>query len=127
MHLIRTALRWVLAVAMVGVGVLHFTRAPFFTSIVPSWLPFPLLLVYVSGVCEAGLGVGILVPRARRWAGFGLIALYLAVFPANINMALHPELAPDLPHWALYARLPFQALFIAWAWWVGRVDPPIPP
>ena len=125
MHILRTALRWLLAVAMVGVGILHFTRAPSFTNIVPAWLPFPLLLVYVSGVCEVGLGL--LVQRTRRWAGLGLIALYVAVFPANINMALHPELGGDLPHWALYARLPFQVLFIAWAWWVSRVDPPVSP
>ena len=127
MHILRTALRWLLAVAMVGVGILHFTRAPSFTNIVPAWLPFPLLLVYVSGVCEVGLGLGLLVQRTRRWAGLGLIALYVAVFPANINMALHPELGGDIPHWALYARLPFQVLFIAWAWWVSRVDPPVSP
>lgn len=127
MHILRTVLRWVLAVAMVSVGVLHFTRAPSFTNIVPAWLPFPLALVYVSGVCEVALGLGVLVPRTRRWAGLGLIALYVAVFPANVNMALHPELGGDLPHWVLYARLPFQALFIAWAWWVSRVDPPRSP
>lgn len=125
--MLRTVLRWALAVAMMGVGVLHFGAAPFFTNIVPSWLPFPLLLVYVSGVFEVGFGLGLLMPKARRWAGLGLIALYVAVFPANINMALHPELGGNLPHWALYARLPFQALFIAWAWWVSRIDPPASP
>jgi uncharacterized membrane protein len=61
-----------------------------------------------------------LIPRTRKLAGIGLIALYVAVFPANINMVVHPELGGNVPLWALWLRLPFQILFIAWAYWASR-------
>jgi len=104
---------------MVAIGIGHFARPQPFVSIVPASLPAPLLLVLVSGFFEVLGGVGLLVPRARRGASLGLVLLYLAVFPANINMVMHPELGAGIPPWALWARLPFQVLFIAWALWVG--------
>lgn len=123
MKLIKAILRALLAGAMIAVGVMHFTNEPFFTRIVPSWLPMAKLLVYVSGVFEIALGVLVLVPKTRRFAGLGLTALYVAVFPANINMVLHPELGGTLPTWALWARLPFQILFILFALWVTEALP----
>ena len=90
--------------------------------IVPAWLPAPRALVYVSGVFEFLGGAGLLVPRVRRAAGLGLIALYVAVFPANVHMAIahvQPE-GQHLPEWAFWARLPLQGLLILWAWWVSR-------
>jgi uncharacterized membrane protein len=119
MDLWRKRLRVVLGVAMVGIGTGHFVRPQAFVSIVPAWLPAPLLLVLVSGFFEALGGVGLLVPRVRRAASLGLVLLYLSVFPANINMVMHPELGAGIPLWALWARLPFQVLFIAWALWAG--------
>jgi uncharacterized membrane protein len=125
----RSVLRAVLAFAMVTIGVLHFAAPDGFVRIVPAWLPAPLALVYVSGFFEVLGGVGLLVPRARRAASLGLVALYLAVFPANVNMAVN-QIALDgvhqLPVWALWLRLPFQVLFIALALWVGREDAPSP-
>ncbi len=120
----RRRLRAVLASIMVGIGLLHFLAPGPFVRIVPASLPAPLVLVLVSGFFEVLGGLGLLVPRARRAAGFGLVLLYLAVFPANINMALHPEISAPygLPVWSLWARLPLQAVFIAWALWVGRED-----
>lgn len=117
----QTILRVVLAVVMVGAGIKHFTDADIFVAMVPSPLPHPLWLVWISGVAEIAGGLGILVPAVRRAAGLGLIALYLAVFPANVNMALHdiPLGAAHVPPWALWARLPLQGLLIAWAWWVA--------
>jgi uncharacterized membrane protein len=117
----RRRLRAVLASIMIGIGVLHFAVPRPFVSIVPSALPAPLALVLISGVFEVLGGVGLLVPRVRRAASVGLVLLYLAVFPANINMTLHPEISAGLgiPAWALWARLPFQAVLIAWALWVG--------
>jgi uncharacterized membrane protein len=101
---------------------------------VPSFLPAPLMLVYVSGVAEIALGALLLVPRTRRLAAYGLVALYLAVFPANINMAINGlQLDPDnpIPSWAAWARLPFQALFIVWALYVrgpsAKADSPRSP
>ncbi|UQA55370.1 DoxX family protein [Polyangium aurulentum] len=126
---VKIALRVLLAIAMVGVGITHFTSPEPFVAIVPRALPWPLALVYVSGVAEIAGGVGILVPPVRRAAGIGLIALYVAVFPANVNMALNDLPLGDAPApaWALWARLPLQAVFIAWAYWVavrrpGRVS-----
>jgi uncharacterized membrane protein len=123
---VKIALRVLLAVAMVGVGITHFTSPEPFVSIVPKALPWPLALVYVSGVAEIAGGVGILVPRVRRAAGIGLIALYVAVFPANLNMALNNlplgDGAPP-PAWVLWGRLPLQIVFIAWAYWVAVARP----
>jgi uncharacterized membrane protein len=116
----RRRLRVVLVVFMVAIGVGHFVRPEAFVGIVPSFLPAPMVLVLVSGFFEVLGGVSLLVPRVRRAASFGLVLLYLSVFPANINMAVHPELGQGLPSWALWARLPFQVLFIAWALWVGK-------
>jgi uncharacterized membrane protein len=76
-------------------------------------------LVYVSGVAEMLGGLGLILPATRRLAGWGLIALFVAIFPANLNMALHhlPLGTRVVPVWALWARLPLQAVLIAWAYW----------
>jgi uncharacterized membrane protein len=115
----RHRLRAILAAIMVAIGVLHFAMPAPFVSIVPASFPVPNVLVMVSGFFEILGGVGLLVPRARRAASYGLVLLYLAVYPANINMALHPELGRGIPEWALLARLPLQFVLIAWALWVG--------
>lgn len=121
---LRSVVRWAVAVAMVWVGVMHFTRAENFVGIVPAALPAKLWLVWISGAAEIAGGLGLLIPRTRKWAGYGLIALYVAVFPANVNMAVNhlPMGATVVPAWAAWARLPFQAVFIAVAWWVSRDD-----
>lgn len=119
--------RYLLAFAMTAIGVDHFANPGPFVQIVPAFLPAPLMLVYLSGVCEMAFGVGLLFARTRLLSALGLVALYLAVFPANINMAIHQiQLTPEspIPVWAMWARLPFQALFIAWALYVRR-DAPI--
>ena len=111
---------------MIAVGVLHFARPHGFLRIVPAWLPAPLILVYVSGAFEIAGGLGLFFQRVRPYAAWGLIALYVAVFPANVNQAVHAIQLADgsapIPVWALWLRLPFQALFIAWAWWMTRPD-----
>ncbi len=114
---------------MIGIGVVHFVVPGPFVSIVPAALPAPYVLVLVSGFFEILGGVGLLVPRARRAASYGLVLLYLAVFPANINMALHPDLGRGIPEWSLWARLPLQFVLIAWALWAGaeRVAPSATP
>ncbi len=125
----KTILRIILALAMTSVGVMHFTSPQPFVRIVPASLPAPLVLVYLSGIAEIAGGIGILIPAVRRAAGLGLIALYVAVFPANINMALNQiQLGNDpMPTWALWMRLPFQFVFIAWAYWVAVARSPQPP
>src|SRR6185312_9033984 len=88
----RKRLRAVLTAIMIGIGVLHFVVPDVFTSIVPAYLPAPRALVLVSGVFEILGGVGLQIPRVRRAASYGLVALYISVFPANVNMVVHPEL-----------------------------------
>lgn len=119
---LRTLLRWLAALLFVGVGISHFTHADLFVGIMPPWLPWHLELVWISGFFEIAGGIGLLVPRTRRAASWGLIALLIAVFPANIHMALHQVPLGDMqPNpVALWGRLPLQAVFIAWVWWVGR-------
>lgn len=122
---LRTPLRLLLAAAMVAVGVMHFVDPAPFVRIVPPWVPDASLAVYVSGAAEIAGGAGLLARATRIAAAWGLIALYVAVFPANVYMATHgisPGATP-VPAWAAWARLPFQALFIAWAWWYTRPDP----
>lgn len=125
-----TALRGLLAGFMTLMGVLHFTHGPVFAAVVPDYLPQPLLLVYLSGICELALGVGLLFERTRVPAAWGLMALFVAVFPANVHMALHPDLPisgvpPDLrpSSLALWLRLPLQLLFLYWAYRYTRPAP----
>jgi uncharacterized membrane protein len=118
----KSAVRVVIALAMVWVGVLHFVQPAGFVKIVPPWLPAPEALVYLSGVAEILGGAGLLVPRVRRLAAFGLVALFVAVFPANVYMAMHDvqPFAVHVSRAAQWARLPFQAVFIAIALWLAR-------
>ncbi|MFO0596652.1 MAG: DoxX family protein [Myxococcaceae bacterium] len=116
--MILAILKWVLGVFMVFAGVMHFATPKPFERIVPSVLPAKRLLVYVSGVAEILCGVGLLVPVTQTWAAWALIALFVAVFPANINMAINdiPLGKTPLPRWAHWIRLPLQFVLIAWAW-----------
>jgi uncharacterized membrane protein len=120
---IKTLVLYLLSLGMVAIGLLHFLRPEPFVRIVPGVLPAPLLLVYVSGFFEIAGGLGLLLERTRRSAAWGLVALYVAVFPANINMAVREiQLSEggNIPIWAMWARLPLQALFIAAAYWFTR-------
>jgi len=90
----------------------------------PPYLPFPLELVYISGVFEILGGAGWLIPRCRRFAGYGLIALLIAVFPANIQMlvqSLHKE-GLTLFSWILIFRLPLQIALVFLVHWLTK-DP----
>ncbi len=115
-----------LGLGMVGAGVGHFRNSGFYLPMMPPYLPAHLELVYLSGVAEIALGVAVLVPRLRRHAAWGLIALFIAVFPANLHIALHNiplgDAEQGLGIWN-WARLPIQGLLIAWAWWFTRPDP----
>jgi uncharacterized membrane protein len=118
----KPALRVLLAAGMIGAGLLHFTFPAPYVRIVPAFLPSPLALVHASGAFEILGGAGLLVERTRRWAAWGLVALFVAVFPANVNMAVH-RIGFDGPPWVLWARLPLQGVLVAWAWWYTRDAP----
>ena len=101
-------------------GAGHFLLTRVYLGMVPDYLPAHRELVLLSGAAEMAGGLGILFPPTRRVAAWGLIALLIAVMPANVWMAQHPERYPTIPVWALWARLPLQVPLIAWAWLYTR-------
>lgn len=113
--------RRLLGLAFVGAGVNHFAMPRAYQRIVPPSLRGQAHeVVAISGVAEIACGLGVLLPRTRRVAGLGLIALLAAVFPANLYMARSPADFRRIPRWALYARLPLQPLMMWWAWRATR-------
>lgn len=120
----KEILRGILAVAIIIVGITHFTKPIPYTRIVPPQLPNPLELVYISGFFEILGGIGLLIPYVSVAAAWGLIALFIAVFPANINQAINAISIAGVPHIPIlyWVRLPFQAVLISWAWWYTK-DP----
>ena len=116
-------LRLLVAANFIGVGVLHFTHLHVFLAMMPPYLPFHQLLVHVSGLFEILGGIGLLVPKVRRLAAYGLLALLVAVFPANLHMAMNEVYLPIewLPQsrTGLWLRLPFQLVFALEVWFVG--------
>jgi uncharacterized membrane protein len=108
--------RVLLGLTFIAAGALHFARPRMYEAIMPRYLPAHRELVYASGVAEIAGGAGVLYPRTRRAAGWWLIATLLAIFPANVEMAVHAERFERFPPAALWARLPLQGLLIAWAW-----------
>lgn len=120
MNRLKYISRWLFGLFFMAAGANHFVNTPFYVSIMPPYLPWPVALVYLSGVAEIGLGGLLLFERWSRLAAWGLIALLLAVFPANIHMALHPELYQWASPLGLWLRLSLQGLLIAWAYWYTR-------
>jgi len=114
---LKPLLRYVLGILFIAAGLYHFINPDFYLRIMPPYLPWHLFLVYLSGLFESALGIMLLIPKFTRLAAWGLIALLIAVFPANIHMAMNPQLYPDIPPFALWLRLPLQGVFIAWAYW----------
>jgi uncharacterized membrane protein len=117
--------RAIVAALFIAAGLNHFLSPAPYVAIVPSFLPSAKALVYISGAAEIAGGVGILFRATRRIAGFGLIALLIAVFPANIYAAWHGMQIGGraLPEWILWARLPFQPVFMALVYLVALRNP----
>ena len=101
-------------------GIHHFVNPGFYLSIMPPAFPLHTEAVYISGFFEVVGGVCVLIPRLRKIAGWGLVALLVAVYPANIYMAITPEAFPDIHVSLLYVRLAFQFVFFYWAFSVTR-------
>lgn len=110
----------VLPALLAVAGLFHFVRADVFVRIVPAWLPAPRLLVAVSGAALLVGAAGLCVPATRRAAGWGVLLLLAAIFPANVEMLRAARAVHAPPGWqaALVVRLPLQLLL---AWWVWRV------
>ena len=124
---IKRFLLWVMAASYVLAGFNHLINPGFYLAIMPPGLPNPEWLNLISGLAEIVLGVFVLEPRVRVLAAWGIIALLIAVFPANVYVALEnvglpagkPGSGNAVVNWA---RLPVQALLIVWAWWYTRPD-----
>jgi uncharacterized membrane protein len=121
----KRVLLWLMAAFYVAAGVNHFLDPGFYVAIMPPYLPWHLELVYLSGVAEILCGVGLLIPRTRVLAAWATIALLIAIFPANIHVALNDVplsgRAEGAGIWN-WVRLPFQFVLMAWAWWYTRAD-----
>ena len=116
----KRVLLWVMGLFYVAGGINHFARTDFYLPMMPPYLPLHRELVYLSGLAEIVLGVAVLVPRTRVAAAWGLILLLIAIFPANVHIALYDVPVFGATHGAgiwNWVRLPFQAVLIAWAWW----------
>ena len=128
MQRIKAILKWPLAALFMGSGILHLVQSDGFVRIMPPALPYPLPLVYLSGVIEGGLGLLLLIPRTQRLAAWALIPTLIAIFPANIYAATTAgtpqEAMPGIPVWAAWLRLPLQFVLIAWAYWYTRPAQP---
>jgi len=123
---LQRVLLWVMGIFYAASGVIHLVDPGFYGPMMPPYLPWHLGLIYLSGVAEIGLGVAVLIPATRRAAAWGIILLLVALFPANLHIALHDVplggRTQGLGAWN-WVRLPFQALFIAWAWWYTFSSP----
>ncbi len=117
----RAVFAVVTGLGFVATGLNHFLNPDLYIKIIPPVFPDAPLLVIISGVAEIAGGMGLLIRPLRRAAGWGLIALLIAVFPANVYMAVVPGLVPNLhiPVWLLWLRLPLQGVFIVWVWFVA--------
>ncbi len=112
-----------LAVFFMAAGINHFVNSDIYVAIMPTYLPAHLELVYLSGLFEILGGMGVVLSPTRQWAGYGLIVFLIAVFPANLNMAMNPDKFVDIASaWSLYARLPLQLLLIWWTFWATSND-----
>jgi uncharacterized membrane protein len=123
--MLKVIARWLCGVFFVSTGVSHFINPDPFVLIVPPYLPYPVALVWVSGVFEVLGGIGLVAPPARRFAAWGLVALLVAVYPANIHMLVNEIYLPDMPHekWLLWARMPLQFVLVAWVLWTAEIWP----
>ena len=102
---------YIFGVVYILAGVNHFWHESFYTKMIADFLPYPAMLVYISGVAEILCGLGFLIPATRKAAAWGTIALLVAIFPANIYMAMHPA-EFGFAAAGLYARLPIQLVLI---------------
>ncbi len=122
----KRPLLYLMGPAYVVAGVLHFVVPELYVQIIPPVFPAALALVYLSGLAEIAVGIGLLVPRTRRHAAWATVALLVAIFPANVYMATHGVVIKGVPgggdpsNVVRWGRLPVQAVLILWALWYTR-------
>lgn len=121
----KTFFLYFLSLSYILAGANHFIMPDFYLKIMPSYLPWHLELIYISGIIEIILGLAVLYAPVRKMAAWGIILLLFAVYPANIYHAMHPEVL-DGPAWTAYVRLPLQFVFLIYAYWFTRNSKPKP-
>ncbi len=120
---LKRSLLYVMALGFVVAGVLHFIIPELYVQIIPPIFPAPLALVYLSGLAEIAVGIGLLISRTRQHAAWATIALLVAIFPANVYMATHGIVIEGMPgggdptEAVRWGRLPLQGVLILWAHW----------
>jgi uncharacterized membrane protein len=120
MSVVKRVLLWIMAAFYILAGLMHFIRPDHYAPMMPPYLPWHGPLIFLSGVAELGLGVAVLIPSLRPLAAWGIILLLIAIFPANLHIALH-----NVPLFGAtegagiwnWVRLPLQGVLILWAWW----------
>ena len=127
---LKRPLLYVMGVFYAAAGVFHFVAPKVYARVVPPQFPRPVALVYLSGIAEIVLGIGVLIRRTRQQSAWGIIALLIAVFPTNVHMATNNVATDAAPDWAesitravLWLRLPLQGVLMLWAWWYTRSMP----
>ncbi len=123
---LRAGAKALVGLSFIWVGLSHFINPALFVGIMPPYLPWHLEFVYISGFFEVIGGVGLLIPKCRRWAAWGLLALLVAVYPANVHMLVNEVYLEGMPQerWLLWARMPFQLVFAAGVVWAGGLWSP---
>jgi uncharacterized membrane protein len=122
MNAFKIGMKYLFAAIFIFAGFNHFRDPEFYLRIMPPYLPWPSALHLIAGFFEVLLGVMLLIARFQKLAAWGLIALLLAVYPANIHMAVNHHLYPELRMVFHWIRLPLQFVLIAWAWWFTKAD-----
>ena len=112
---------YLMSIFYISTGIKHFTNVDWFMKIMPPYLVYHTELVYLSGICEIILGIMLIFEKTRFIAGWGLILLLIAVFPANIHLAQTNGAAMNTSPALAWGRLPFQVVFIAIAYWHSKV------
>lgn len=124
MRVFKTLMKLLLAVFFIAAGANHFIAPDFYLRIMPPYLPWHRELVFLSGVLEIVFGAMLLIPRLSQIAAWGIIAVLIGVFPANIHMAVNSHLYPEISPALLWIRLPLQGALVAWAFWFTRTETP---
>lgn len=112
----RRLLLYLMALLYILAGINHFLNTETYMAIMPPWLPAHRWLVFVSGIAEIMLGTLLLPRKSRRLAAWGIIALLITVFPANLQMALDWHRQGHAHEWMAWLRLPLQIVLVWWAW-----------
>lgn len=107
---------YIMAAIYVFTGLMHFITPKVFMRIMPPYIPWHRAMVIISGIAEIVLAIGLLFTSTRQWAAWGIIALLIAVFPANVEQVRTKRARMKLPMWAVILRLPIQLVLIYWAW-----------